>query len=121
MIQLYYIPVCSKSRTALDLLKESGLPYEIRDYISSPPSRSELEDLLEALQRPVLDLIRIKEASAAEMAQTHPSQEEWLAWLEKNPEAMQRPIARYGNRAWIVRPGDKIQEVIDLYRAEHQV
>ncbi len=118
MIILYSIPVCSKSRKALDLLQASGLPYEVRDYLQNPLSREELADLVDMLGLQPSDIIRMQEPAAREFLESKPSPSQWLDWLTNHPECMQRPIARINRRAWVVRPGERIQEVIQAYRSE---
>lgn len=118
MILLYSIPVCSKSRTALDLLRDSGVPFEVRNYLKNPLSREELKDLLDRLGLPPSAIVRRKEPAAQAFEGTEPEEAQWLDWLVAHPECLQRPIARLKDKAWIVRPGEKIQEVIEAFRAE---
>ena len=50
---LLHNPRCSKSRLALQMLEESGVAFQVREYLVEPLSRSELEvlqELLEVLQ-----------------------------------------------------------------------
>ena len=50
-VTIFHNPRCSKSRQTLELLKEKGLEPRIVEYLKTPPSRAELEALLERLGR----------------------------------------------------------------------
>ena len=43
---IYHNPRCSKSRQALELLKENGEEPEVIEYLKNPLNESELGDLL---------------------------------------------------------------------------
>ena len=47
--RLYHNPRCSKSRGALELLRERGIEPRIVPYLETPPSVAELETLLALL------------------------------------------------------------------------
>ena len=46
---IYHNPRCSKSRKTLELIKEEAIEPEILLYLDNPPSESELEETLKAL------------------------------------------------------------------------
>ena len=48
-IKIYHNPRCGKSRQTLQLLKEQGIDLEIIEYLKSPPSAEELNDILQKL------------------------------------------------------------------------
>ncbi|HEY7841783.1 MAG TPA: glutaredoxin domain-containing protein, partial [Gammaproteobacteria bacterium] len=48
-VTLYHNPRCSKSRKALELLREHGMEPEIVLYLENPPSRTRLKELLRLL------------------------------------------------------------------------
>ena len=47
---IYHNPRCSKSRQALELLKENGEEPEVIEYLKNPLNESELGDLLKKLK-----------------------------------------------------------------------
>ncbi len=57
-MQLYHNPRCSKSRGALELLRERGIEPEIVAYLEQPPSPVELKALLRKLGLPARALLR---------------------------------------------------------------
>jgi Arsenate reductase and related proteins, glutaredoxin family len=48
-VTLYHNPRCSKSRETLKLLCERGIEPRIVEYLKTPPSNSELEEILAML------------------------------------------------------------------------
>ena len=58
---IYHNPRCSKSRQALELLKENGEEPKVIEYLKNPLNESELGDLLKKLKINAHDLLRTKE------------------------------------------------------------
>ena len=48
-VTIYHNPRCSKSRQALQLLRERGIEPEIVDYLKTPPAADEIEAVLSIL------------------------------------------------------------------------
>lgn len=113
-IRLYHNPSCSKSRAALQLLRERGADVEVREYLSQPLDRAELADLLLRLSGAPADLVRRDERfEALGLEANEPRTEEAVvALLLEHPELMQRPIVVRGDRAVIARPPAKLLELL---------
>ena len=62
MIKIYHNNRCRKSREGLQTVQASEKPYEIIDYISSPLSARELEEIISILEISPIDLVRQNEA-----------------------------------------------------------
>ena len=60
-VKIYHNPRCSKSRQALELLREQGLEPEIVEYLKTPPDHQTLDRLLTTLGLQPRDLMRRKE------------------------------------------------------------
>lgn len=50
MIKIYHNDKCSKSRAALDVLKEGNEEFEIQEYLKNIPNKSELTNILKMLK-----------------------------------------------------------------------
>src|SRR5690349_8274643 len=61
-ITIWHNPRCSKSRETLELLKKKGVEPTIREYLKQPPSKSEVEGLLDMVGGDPTMLIRDGEA-----------------------------------------------------------
>lgn len=113
-ITIYHNPRCSKSRESLQLLQEKELDYTIVEYLKTPPTRSELQDLLAKLDLKPSQLIRKTEAIYKEHYKGKSLQEdEWMDAMLNYPRLIQRPIVIHGNKAVIGRPIDQVKELLE--------
>ena len=108
-------PRCSKSRGALKLLQERGIPYEEIRYLDNPPSEAFLDELLKLLKMEPEEIVRKneKEYKALGLKEKSLTREAWLKILHDHPRLIQRPIVVYKGRAVIARPPEKVLELID--------
>ena len=61
MVTIYHNPRCSKSRTALALLRDNGVEPTIIEYLKTPPDGAQLADILTKLNLRPRDMMRRKE------------------------------------------------------------
>ena len=61
-VTIWHNPRCSKSRQTLALLQEKGVTPTIREYLKQPPSKAEVETLLDMVGGEPAELIRDGEA-----------------------------------------------------------
>jgi arsenate reductase len=113
-ITLYHNPRCSKSRTALALLRERGVEPEIIEYLKTPPDEAELMGVLRKLGLNAEDVIRKNEAPYKELGLGRDSitEAELIAAIAAHPILLQRPIAVAGKRAVIGRPPERMLELL---------
>ncbi|WP_406736846.1 arsenate reductase (glutaredoxin) [Thioclava sp. GXIMD4215] len=107
---LWHNPRCSKSRETLALLQARGITPELRLYLNDPPSRAELETLVDKLDQPARALIRWKEAKDSLDATA--SAEEILDHLARTPKLIERPILIHDTAARIGRPPEQVLEIL---------
>ncbi len=111
-IQLYHNPRCSKSRATLALLIERGLEPEIIEYLNDPPDKAALKQLRAALDCPVIEMIRTKEAPFQEHSLETASEEELIDAIARFPILLERPIVVNGSRAAIGRPPEHVIDIL---------
>nr|VFJ52510.1 MAG: arsenate reductase [Candidatus Kentron sp. DK] len=111
---LYHNPRCSKSREALALLKDRGIEPEIIEYLKTPPTEQELEEILTQLGMEPRDLMRRKEKAYKENGLDNPDLDRaaLIRAMVENPILIERPIARTGGKAALGRPLDRIAEML---------
>lgn len=114
-MKIYHNPRCSKSREALSLIQAAGVEPEIVDYLKTPPTATELNELLKALALRPRDIIRTKEESFAALSLNLDDDAAVLAALVKHPELLERPIVIQGSKAVVARPPEKLR---DLFKTE---
>ena len=113
-LTIYHNGECSKSRGALEIVQEQGIPHTVRWYLTDPLSRDELIALLHKLNIPAAALVRKSEPLYAQITQSgQPSEQEWLGLLAEHPILIERPIAELGSRAIIARPPERILSLLE--------
>lgn len=113
MLTIYHNARCSKSRQGLEILKESGEDYEIREYLKEPVSEEELKDLLNKLGMAPIELVRTEEKIWKENYKGKDlSDEELVRVMTAHPKLIQRPIVVKDKSAVVGRPPSKISELI---------
>lgn len=113
MTTIYHNPRCSKSRASLEMLQAKGINPTIISYLDTPPSKQELNDILNKLGLQAEQIVRKGEALFTELGLQGKSftNNEWIELLADNPQLIERPIVVSGNKAAIGRP---IERVIDI-------
>mgnify|MGYP001627131825 CR=1 FL=1 len=113
-ITVYHNPRCSKSRCALDFLKEKGESFEVIEYLNSPLNAVELKEIIQLLGIPPLDLIRKGEEDfKLHFKGKNLSNDEWIEAMVRFPKLIERPIVVKGSRAVVARPTERINELLD--------
>ena len=113
-ITVYHNPRCSKSRCALDFLKEKGESFEVIEYLNSPLDAVELKEIIQLLGIPPLDLIRKGEEDfKLHFKGKNLSNDEWIEAMVRFPKLIERPIVVKGSRAVVARPTERINELLD--------
>ena len=111
-LRFYHNARCSKSRSACALLAEAGLEVEIVNYLETPPTRGELQELLRKLGMRPSELLRRGEAIFQEhYAGRDLSEAEALDAMLAHPILMERPIVVRGERAVVARPAERVREL----------
>ena len=111
---LYHNPNCSKSRGALEILRERGAEFDVVEYLKEPLDREALTRIAGLLPDPPEDLIR-KDRNFERLGLDPNGYETLEAVIElllEHPELMQRPIVVAGDRALICRPSEKVLELL---------
>ncbi|SKB31103.1 arsenate reductase [Salegentibacter holothuriorum] len=113
MIIVYHNPRCKKSREGLELVKNSGKEYQIREYLKEPLSEEELGEILEKLSFYPIQLIRTNEKIWKEEYKNKDlSNKELITVMVKNPKLIERPIVETPNTAVVGRPSSKIEDIL---------
>ena len=113
-ITLYYNPRCSKSRATLALLEAQGKQPDIVEYLKTPPSAAQLEEILQLLGLEPRELMRTKEVEYKEAGLDNPdlSREQLIAAMVKHPKLIERPIVIKDGKAALGRPPEKVLEIL---------
>lgn len=113
-MKIYHNPRCSKSRCALDWLKEKSFDFEIVDYMKNPPSVIEIKSILNHLNINADDLLRKNELEFKEFIQNkNLKEDEIIELMSKYPKLIERPIVIWDGKAVIARPLEKLIELVN--------
>jgi len=113
MITIYHNNRCSKSRSALKLLDDSGKPYEVINYLEAIPSAKELTKIIELLKIKPIEMVRKNEAIWKENFKNKDfSDKELINIMVKHPKLIERPIVINGNKAIIGRPPEQVFDIL---------
>ncbi len=114
MVTLYHNPRCSKSRDALNLLREQGQEPEIILYLETPPTAKQLKTLLGKLGISARELLRKGEDAYKELnlADETLSDTALIKAMVENPKLIERPIAVIGEKAVIGRPPENVKTLL---------
>ena len=109
MITLWHNPRCSKSRAALKLLTDAGAELTAFRYLDTPPTESDLRNLLEKLNITPFALLRKGERTAKELGLNPDMPDgDLITAMAANPILIERPIAVTKDRATIGRPPENV-------------
>lgn len=112
-MKFYHNARCTKSREALQLLKDRGLEPEIVEYMKEPLTPTELDEVIDKLKMEPQELLRTNEKVWKEQfADKELTSEEILLSMIEYPELMQRPILVNGEKARVGRPPEKVLEIV---------
>jgi arsenate reductase len=109
-VTIWHNPRCGKSRQTLALLQEKGITPTIREYLKQPPSKAEVETLLDMVGGEPGALIRDSEAEfkALGRRKAEMSKAEVVKAIAAHPILLQRPIVVAGKKAAIGRPPEAV-------------
>jgi arsenate reductase len=108
---IYHNPRCSKSRQALELLRQNGIEPVVIQYLKAPLDVATLR----SLGLPAREILRDNEDefAALNLADPGKTEDELFAAIAQHPILLQRPIVVVGDRAVVARPPERVGELIE--------
>ena len=115
MLKIFHNPRCGKSRSGLAIVESANVPFEIVKYLEHPPTKDELQSIVNKLGIKPIELIRTKESIWIEHYKNQNlTDNELIAIMVQNPILIERPIVISANKAVLGRPPEKIEEFLKL-------
>lgn len=109
---IYHNSRCSKSRQAMDLLKEHGIEPTVVYYLETPPTVEELRTLISDAGLTVREAVRVKEAEFTELGLIEATDDELLAAMSAHPRLIERPFVVTPNGTRLGRPTAAVEEIL---------
>ena len=112
--KIFHNPRCSKSRQALQLLRDNNCKIEIISYLEIDLEVSLIKDILKKLALKPRDILRKGEQEYKDnnLKKDNLSEEDLINYMIKYPKLIERPIVVKGDNAVIGRPPEKVLELI---------
>lgn len=113
-IRIYHNPACGTSRNTLALIRNSGQEPEIIEYINTPPSKSELIDLIEKSGLSVRDAIRknVEPYDNLKLEQSDWSDNQLLDFMLEYPILINRPFVVTELGVKLCRPSEIVLDIL---------
>lgn len=113
-IKIYHNPRCSKSRQALALLQDKGIDPEIVEYLKTPPTPTELKQVLQQLNMRPRDLLRKTESIYKELglSDSQLTDDDLIKAMCEHPKLIERPIVIKDNHAKVGRPPESVLDML---------
>ena len=109
---IYYNPSCSKSRAALQVLRDAGAEVNVVEYLSDTPTKDELRTLIDSAGLSVRDAIRSGEPAYAELKLDDADDEALLDAMVANPSLIQRPLVVTGGGTVMARTAESLEQIV---------
>lgn len=113
-VTIYHNPDCGTSRNVLELIRNSGETPRIVEYLNTPPSRSELADLIRRMGIHVRDLLRRNVTPFDTLGLDEPAltDEQLLDAMMAHPILINRPIVITPLGVRLCRPSETVLEIL---------
>lgn len=109
---IYHNPRCSTSRKTLDLLRDNGFEPTVVEYLKTPPSRSELVEMIRDAGIDVRTAIRKRESLYDELDLANATDDQLLDAMVEHPILIERPFVVTPKGTRLARPIDAVREIL---------
>ena len=113
-VTIYHNPACGTSRNVLALIRNSGVEPTIVEYLKTPPSRSQLVELIAGMGMAVRDLLRRKGTPYDELGLDDPkwTDDQLIDLMLKHPILINRPIVVTPLGVKLCRPSETVLDLL---------
>ncbi|KFI06952.1 arsenate reductase (glutaredoxin) [Massilia sp. BSC265] len=118
-VTIFHHPACGTSRNTLGLIRNAGIEPTVVEYLSNPPDRATLVDMIQRAGLSVRDAIREKNTPFLELGLDHPAvtDEQLLDAMLAQPILINRPFVVTPLGVRLCRPSEV---VLDILPAQQQ-
>lgn len=113
-ITIYHNPKCGTSRNTLAMIRNSGVEPKVIHYLETPPSRSELVELIAAMGITVRDVLRQKGTPYDDLDLGNPkwTDDELIDFMMQHPILINRPIVKSPLGTRLCRPSESVLDLL---------
>lgn len=113
-ITIFHNPRCGTSRNTLALIRAAGHAPRVIEYLSSPPTRAQLAQMIAQAGLSVRDAVRSKEGLVLELGLDDPAMNDdaLLDAMVAYPILINRPFVATPNGVRLCRPAERVHEIL---------
>jgi arsenate reductase len=114
LIAIYHNPECGTSRNTLALIRNSGVEPLVINYLTTPPGRTKLIELIAALGVPVRSMLRSKGTPYDALLLDDPNwtDDQLIDFMVAHPILMNRPIVVTPLGTRLCRPSEAVLDIL---------
>ena len=115
-VTILHNPACGTSRNALAMIRATGAEPVVIEYLQTPPSPAELQDLVRRMGVTLRDVLRRKGTPYDELGLDDAtlSDDALLDAMVRHPILMNRPVVVTPLGARLCRPSEAVLEILPL-------
>ncbi|MGQ8632373.1 arsenate reductase (glutaredoxin) [Agrobacterium sp. DKPNP3] len=113
-VTIYHNPACGTSRNTLEMIRNAGIEPTVIEYLTNPPSRDQLVQMITDAGLTVRQAIREKGAPYAELGLGNPdlADDQLLDAMLKDPILINRPFVVTPMGTRLSRPSEVVLEIL---------
>ena len=114
-VKIYHNPRCSKSRQALQIIKDHGIEPKVIEYLKEPLQKNELESIAKSLGVRPKEFVRKNEAEFKDnnLVTKMGKDSDLFEAMVKFPKIIERPIIISDLGAVIGRPPENVLKILE--------
>ncbi len=112
-VTIYHNPACGTSRNALAMIRNAGLAPTVIEYLKTPPSRTELLEMVARMDVPLASILRRKGTPFDALGLDGADEATLLDAIDRNPILINRPIVISPAGIRLCRPSEIVLDLLD--------
>ena len=113
-IVIYHNSACGTSRNTLAMIRNAGIEPRVIEYLKTPPSRAELQELIARMGISARELLREKGTPYAELGLSDPAltDDQLLDAMIEHPILINRPVVVSPLGVRLCRPSETVLDIL---------
>ena len=115
-VTIYHNPACGTSRNTLALIRNTGIEPNVIEYLITPPTRSELIQLIQDAKLTVREAIRKNVDPYRDLALDREdwTDEQLISFMLEHPILINRPFVVTERGTRLCRPSELVLDILTL-------
>ena len=115
-VTIYHNPACGTSRNTLALIRNTGIEPNVIEYLKTPPTRSELIQLIQDAELTVREAIRKNVDPYRDLALDREdwTDEQLISFMLEYPILINRPFVVTERGTRLCRPSELVLDILSL-------